>query len=76
MRGRKEDAVGAFALNADRFPGGWAVWDSLGEGLMNAGRNVEAISAYEKALALSPDNFNAGFEKTAIVKMRAAGAKK
>ncbi|MBI2678306.1 MAG: hypothetical protein HYX28_05960 [Candidatus Koribacter versatilis] len=74
-QGRKDDAVVAFEMNADRYPGSWEQWDSLAEGLMGAGRNREAIAAYRKALAISPNNFNAGFAKKSIEKMEAELAK-
>ena len=74
-RKRGDDAVAAFAFNTDRFPGSWEAWDSLAEGLMGVERYAEAIAAYEKALSLEPDNWNAGAEKKAIEKMRAAAKK-
>jgi tetratricopeptide (TPR) repeat protein len=72
-----DDAIAAFRMNADRFPQIWEVWDSLAEGLMGAGKFPEAVAAYEKALQISPTNWNAGAERKAIAKMQAsqAGAK-
>ena len=67
-----DDAIAAFRMNADRFPQSWEVWDSLGEGLMGAGRLPEAIGAYEKALQVEPTNWNAGAERKAIEGMRAS----
>ncbi|MBO6576660.1 MAG: SMP-30/gluconolactonase/LRE family protein [Rhodothermales bacterium] len=57
--GNLEAAVTVFELNVQDYPQAFNPWDSLGEGLMNAGRTQEAIEAYERSLALNPDNQNA-----------------
>ena len=62
------------AMNVDRFPDIWETWDSLAEALMAAKQYRRAIAAYERALQLSPDNWNAAAQKKAIEKMRAATA--
>ena len=46
-------------MNADYFPESSNCWDSLGEVNMVAGDNEQAISCYEKAVALEPRNRNA-----------------
>jgi hypothetical protein len=66
---RKEDAIVAFQIVVDRFPGLWEPWDSLAEGYMSAGKYQEAIASYKKALEISPNNWNAGFAKKSIQKM-------
>jgi hypothetical protein len=73
---RKDDAIAGFLIVADRHPNLWEPWDSLAEGYMEAGRYPEAIAAYKKALEISPNNWNAGFEKTSIQKMEAELSKK
>lgn len=70
-KGRTADALAAMELNVDRFPDSWETWDSLAEVLMGLKRNREAIAAYEKALALSPDNWNNAAARKAIERMKA-----
>lgn len=65
-RKRLQDAVAGFELNAQRFPGKWEAWDSLGDGYRAAGRSDDAVTAYQRALALAPDNWNAGHQKEAL----------
>ena len=69
-----DDAVIAFRMNADRYPGSWEVWDSLAEGLMGAKKFPGAIAAYQKALAISPTNWNAGAERKAIATMQSSAS--
>jgi hypothetical protein len=69
-----DDAIGAFRMNADRYPTSWEVWDSLAEGLMGANKFPEAIAAYQKALQISPINWNAGAQRKAIAKMQGSHA--
>ncbi|MEO0556723.1 MAG: serine hydrolase [Bacteroidota bacterium] len=57
-RGEAETALRVFALNAEAYPGAWNVHDSLGEALAAVGRRIEAIAAYERSVALNPDNEN------------------
>lgn len=51
-------AVEVFQINVELYPQSWNVWDSLGEGLMESGRNDKAIEAYQKSLEVNPDNHN------------------
>lgn len=55
QRGRTEKAIAAFEQNTRKHPESWNVWDSLGEGLANAGRTQEAITSYSKALEMAPE---------------------
>lgn len=48
-------AVDLFEYNIERFPGSANFHDSLGEGLLAAGRTEEARAAYAKALELDPE---------------------
>ena len=52
-------AIAIFRLNVEAYPGSANVYDSLGEAYMNAGDNAQAITNYERSLALEPDNRNA-----------------
>lgn len=63
-------AVNVFELVAELWPMSFNAWDSLGEGLMNAGENDRAIEAYERSLELNPANANA---TSMIQQMRSGG---
>jgi tetratricopeptide (TPR) repeat protein len=58
-RGKTEDAILAFEMNAERYPSSWNVWDSLGEGRAAAKDFKGAIASYRKSLDLYPGNRNA-----------------
>lgn len=66
-RKRLEDAVQLFLLNVRRFPSSPNVYDSLGEAYLAQGDARSALLAYEKVLALQPNNTNA---KQMIEKIR------
>ncbi|OGU61378.1 MAG: hypothetical protein A2V66_15980 [Ignavibacteria bacterium RBG_13_36_8] len=53
------EAIEIFKINVAKFPESWNTYDSFGEALMKAGRNKEAIEAYEKSLQLNSENNNA-----------------
>lgn len=57
--GRIDEAIGAFKLNAENFPGSANVYDSLGEAYTVHGDSALAIANYERSLELNPDNQNA-----------------
>jgi DNA-binding beta-propeller fold protein YncE len=57
--GELEGAIELFKMNAESYPQSFNVYDSLGEGYMNAGRTEEAITNYERSLAINPANQNA-----------------
>ncbi len=52
-------AIAIFTFNVKQFPQSSNVYDSLGEGLMKAGRTKEALDNYRKSLELDPGNSNA-----------------
>lgn len=52
------EALRMFRINAELFPGSWNVWDSLGEGLLEAGDAAGARTAYEKSVRINPENRN------------------
>jgi CubicO group peptidase (beta-lactamase class C family) len=51
-----KDAVEIFKLNTHLFPNSGNTYDSYGEALLKEGKKEEAIKAYQKSIALSPDN--------------------
>ncbi|MCJ7755192.1 MAG: MBL fold metallo-hydrolase [Thermoanaerobaculales bacterium] len=51
-----DNAIRMFKINVDLYSESWNVYDSLGEALLRAGSTDEAISMYEKSLALNPEN--------------------
>ena len=51
-QGNMEEAVAAFKLNVERYPGSANVYDSLGEAYERSGKLDLALPNYEKALAL------------------------
>lgn len=66
-RGRQEDAIAVFHLNAKEHPESWNVWDSLGEGYEMAGDIGKARVYYKKSVALNPKNTH-GLEKLKTLK--------
>ncbi|MFP2923973.1 serine hydrolase [Pyxidicoccus sp. 3LG] len=57
--GKVPDAVKVFEANVRFYPEDANAHDSLGEAVLAAGRNAEAILHYKKSLALDPKNTNA-----------------
>jgi tetratricopeptide (TPR) repeat protein len=53
------EAIRIFQLNVEAYPKSSNVYDSLGEGYMNAGNKPLAIANYKKSLELNPKNRNA-----------------
>jgi glyoxylase-like metal-dependent hydrolase (beta-lactamase superfamily II) len=51
-----EQAIKMFRINVDLYPESWNVYDSLGEALLAAGKTGDAVTMYEKSIALNPDN--------------------
>jgi glyoxylase-like metal-dependent hydrolase (beta-lactamase superfamily II) len=58
-RGRTDEAVVVFELNAEAYPEAFNTWDSLGEAQLAAGQREKAIASYRRSLELNPDNTNA-----------------
>jgi CubicO group peptidase (beta-lactamase class C family) len=56
--GRADAAVEVFRLVAADHAESWNAWDSLGEGLLAAGRKEEAREAYRPSLVINPGNTN------------------
>ena len=58
-RGKVDDAIELFRLNARAYPQSFNVYDSLGEGYAARGDRKLAIENYRKSLELNPGNENA-----------------
>lgn len=60
IRARKFDlGIRIFQLNIEAYPQSANVYDSLGEGYMDAGNKLQAIVNYQKSLRLNPKNTGA-----------------
>lgn len=59
QRGQLEPAMRVFELNVEAYPTSFNVYDSLAEAYMNAGRDKDAITFYEKSLEKNGANQNA-----------------
>jgi hypothetical protein len=60
VRARKFDqGIRIFQLNVEAYPQSANVYDSLGEGYMDAGNKPQAIANYQKSLQLNPKNTGA-----------------
>jgi CubicO group peptidase (beta-lactamase class C family) len=57
-RKRPKDAISVFELNTSAHADSWNAWDSLGEAYADDGQRDRAIAAYEKSVALNPENAN------------------
>lgn len=61
-----DKALVHFRLNAKNYPGSANAWISLGMGLKAKGKTAEAMSAFEKALSIRPENKTARRELEAL----------
>lgn len=52
--GKPQEAIEIFEANTKKYPEDPNVWDSLGEGYVNAGEKDKAIKAFKKSLSLDP----------------------
>jgi tetratricopeptide (TPR) repeat protein len=68
--GRTEDAFTGFLINTERSPQIWETWDSLGEGYLKAGRKVDALASYQRALQIDPHNWNASEQRRIVADLR------
>lgn len=57
-QGKPKEALAVFKLIVNQYPDSWNAYDSLGEALLKNGKKEEAISMYQKSVALNPDNQN------------------
>lgn len=63
---RVDDARAAYELNVRHFPCEWRSWDSYGEGSLAAADSGAALTAFRRALALEPDNWNNTRQRQAL----------
>ena len=54
-----DQAIRIFQLNVEAYPQSGNVYDSLGEGYMDAGNKAQAIVNYQRSLQLNPKNTGA-----------------
>lgn len=64
--GRIDASVAVMTMMTDLFPESWNAWDSRAEAHRYAADKEQAVAAFEKSLALNPENENATW---AITKM-------
>jgi carboxyl-terminal processing protease len=57
-RGRMQEAIAVFDLNAREFPQSFNTYDSLAEAYMTTGNKELAIKNYKKSIELDPQNTN------------------
>ena len=79
---KTEEAIAAFKVNVERYPGSANVYDSLAEAYERSGRLDLAAPLYEKASTLGQQNkdpnlaiYQANFERVSS-KVKLAGAEK
>ena len=53
-----DEAITVFKVNVKMYPDSWNVYDSLGEGLLAAGKFDKSRKYYEKSIAMNPENEN------------------
>ena len=63
---RPTDAMEMFTLMTELYPDHWNSWESLGRAQTNAGDKAAARISYRCALALDPENFDAGDLRAAL----------
>jgi hypothetical protein len=63
---RAADSVEMFTLMTELYPDEWNSWESLGRGQTAAGTAADARTSYRCALALDPENFDAGDLRAAL----------
>jgi hypothetical protein len=54
-----KEAVTVFQINVELFPYSWKALDGLGEGFMYLNDELQSREAYNKSLAINPENRNA-----------------
>ena len=57
-KGKINEAIKIFELNAEAYPESWNVYDSLGEAYMKNGNKELAKKYYKKSMELNPKNEN------------------
>jgi pentatricopeptide repeat protein len=72
QRGRTEDAITAFKMNAETYPASANTWDSLAEAYVAAGDTVHAVECYRKMLEVLPADPGATEELREVLRSNAA----
>ena len=67
--GRAEDAVNAARGATDRAPDVAPLWNALGDALLAAGRNAEAVDALKRAISLLP-GYGPALERLELARTR------
>ena len=67
--GRAEDSVNAARAATDRMPDSAPHWNALGDSLLAAGRNAEAVDALKHAIALLP-GYGPALERLELARRR------
>lgn len=67
---RLDEAVAVLYVNARAYPESVNVWDSLGDAYQAAGRNAEAIDAFERAAAMDPNGALGGSARRKAEELR------
>lgn len=70
IRGKKEEALKVFQMNAKRFPNQWPINVGLARGYSANGDYKKALKHAEKALKKAPDDVNKKSLTAAIVKLK------
>ena len=70
QQGKVKEAIELFKLNVIAFPNSGNVYDSQAEAYLNDGQNDLAITYYEKAVALNPNNLAAKVFLAAMQKFK------
>jgi tetratricopeptide (TPR) repeat protein len=68
-----DDAIAVLRLNTEHFPQSYAVFESLGDAYVAAGKNAEAEENYKRSLNLLPGAGNNSGEKLARLQGKAKG---
>ena len=67
--GRPDDAVSAARAATERMPDSAALWNALGDSLLAAGRNAEAVDALKRAISLLP-GYGPALERLELARTR------
>jgi CubicO group peptidase (beta-lactamase class C family) len=66
---KRREAIALFQLNTQEYPASWRAFHALGGSCMEAGQKEPAREAFEKSVALNPDN-SEGLEKLKALQRR------
>ncbi len=69
IQGRAEDAVNAARAATERAPDAPPLWNAVGDALLAAGRNAEAVDALKRAISLLP-GYGPALERLELARRR------